>query len=227
MSSTWISGSKTTHSIKSGAWAGSEVVREDCDFVEGRTEKAFRAHLIHFLKSRLTTKMPKLDFQLYHGALPTGDKLKRIVTRLLHDKKNPADAVIALTDVYPAFKSATHAKELMKAWVGKETRFYPHVALHDFEAWLLPYWERIRTLSKTNHRPPGKNPEQVNHTNPPAHRLHHEFESGSRRDSYVKTRDVGRILKDQDLLVSINACPEFKKFINSILQLCDSNSVLK
>ena len=36
---------------------------------------------------------------------------------------------------------------------------------------------------------------------------------------------VGR-LKDADLMVSINACPEFKGFVNTILQLCDKSKVI-
>jgi predicted ATPase len=32
--------------------------------------------------------------------------------------------------------------------------------------------------------------------------------------------DAARILKGQDLMVSINQCPELKAFINTILELC-------
>ena len=59
---------------------------------------------------------------------------------------------IALTDVYtgskpPDFPTAAEAKIKMHRWVGVESRFYLHVALHDFEAWLLPYWEKIKKLT--------------------------------------------------------------------------------
>lgn len=35
-----------------------------------------------------------------------------------------------------------------------------------------------------------------------------------------------RILKDEDLLVSINACSEFKAFVNTILCLCDNTKAI-
>jgi hypothetical protein len=111
--------------------------------VEGKTETAFKRTLIAFLQTRLAGKMPRLDFVPYDGRIPTGDKLKRVVENLLNDRKRPADAVIALTDVYtgtnpPDFPTAADAKHKMRQWVGAEPRFHPHVALHDFEAWLLP-----------------------------------------------------------------------------------------
>ena len=131
--------------------------------VEGKTEMAFKPHLIAFLQTRLAGKMPKLDFVPYDGRIPTGDKLKRVVENLLNDRKRPADAVIALTDVYtgtdpPDFPTAEDAKKKMREWVGEEKRFYPHVALHDFEAWLLPYWEQGQETHGQQSQPPGNNP---------------------------------------------------------------------
>jgi hypothetical protein len=154
--------------------------------VEGKTEMAFKPHLVAFLQTRLAGgKKPKLDFVPHDGRIPTGDKLKRTVANLLNDRKQPADAVIALTDVYtgtnpPEFPTAADAKQKMHQWVGAEPRFYPHVALHDFEAWLLPYWEKIKKLTGSNHKPPGSKPERVNHGNPPAYRLAAEFRAGPR-----------------------------------------------
>jgi len=150
--------------------------------VEGKTETAFKPYLVEYLKRRLSGGMPKLDFIPFDGRTPTERKLKRIVDNLL---RCDADAVIALTDVYtgrtrPDFPTAHDAKEKMRAWVGGEPRFQPHVALHDFEAWLLPYWDRIKALTGSNHRAPGTNPERVNHGNSPAHRLAEVFRSGPR-----------------------------------------------
>lgn len=199
--------------------------------VEGKTEQSFKSHLIAFLSTRLSGKMPKLDFVPFDGRIPIGAKLRRIVENLLSDTKQPADAVIALTDVYtgrnpPEFPTAEVAKQKMREWVGPEGRFHPHVALHDFEAWLLPYWKKITQLTGSNHKAPGKNPEKVNHGNSPASRLAAEFRIGPKTKGYVKTRDAGRILKDEDLLVSINACPEFKAFVNTILSLCDETKAI-
>ena len=171
--------------------------------------------------------MPKLVFDVHNGAIPKRDKLKRVVTNLLNDTKNPANAVIALTDVYPDFVDAEDAKSNMRHWVGKQPAFFPHVALHDFEAWLLPYWDQIRKLSKQiNAAPFGSNPEKVNHQNSPAKRMVELFEVGKCRDSYDKPRDAGRILKDADLMVAIKKCPELKSFVNTILKLCDPTTVI-
>ncbi len=193
--------------------------------VEGKTERAFKPYLLLYLQKRLAGKMPKLDFMPYDGRIPTGDKLKRVVENLLNDKKQPADAVIALTDVYtgsvpPEFPTAEAAKQKMREWVGAEKRFYPHVALHDFEAWLLPYWEKIKKITGSNRKAPGSAPEKVNHGNSPAYRLAEVFRTGSKTKSYVKARDAGRILKDEDLSVAINACPELKSFVDTIVTLC-------
>jgi hypothetical protein len=191
--------------------------------VEGRTERAFKPYLLLHLQKQLAGNMPKLDFLLYDGRIPTGDKLKRVVENCLNDK-NPADAVIALTDVYtgsipPQFPTAEAAKQRMREWVGEETRFYPHVALHDFEAWLLPYWDKIKQLTGSNRNAPGLHPEEVNHANSPAYRLAEVFRIGSKTQSYVKTRDAGRILRGEDLSVAINACPELKAFVDRIIEL--------
>ncbi|MCB5285395.1 MAG: DUF4276 family protein [Candidatus Cloacimonetes bacterium] len=192
--------------------------------VEGKTEKAFLPYLQDFLKNRLATKTPKLDVFPYDGRIPKEDKLRRVVENLLGGGK-PADHVIALTDVYtgtnpPDFIDAQDAKNKMRQWVGKEPRFHPHAAQYDFEAWLLPYWTTIQKLAKHNRGAPSGNPETVNHQNPPAYRIKEIFEIGKCRDSYIKPRDAGRILRENDLSIAINQCQELKAFINTILSAC-------
>jgi hypothetical protein len=190
--------------------------------VEGATEKAFKPALQAFLEKSLSGEMPRLDMLPYDGRIPTGDKLRRVVTNLLNER---ADAVIALTDVYTGtkpreFSDAEDAKKKMRAWVGEEARFFPHVALHDFEAWLLPFWKKIQELAGSNKRPPG-NPEQVNHGKPPAKYLQEVFLSGSKGRSYVKPRDAARILRGQDLAKAAKDCPELRKFLDTIMHLCE------
>ena len=190
--------------------------------VEGATETAFKPILLNFLKLRLQ-QMPKLKFISHDGRVPKGDKLKRIVDNLLIGK-DAFDAIIALTDVYTGtndFKDAADAKAKMREWVGNNPNFYPHVAQHDFEAWLLPYWSTIQKLAISNKSVPGGLPEQVNHGNSPSYRIKEIFETGKCQRSYNKIRDAARILKDQDLMVSVNQCPELKAFINTILFLCE------
>lgn len=99
--------------------------------VEGKTEKVFMPVLRSFLEPRLPGKMPRLVPNVYDGRLPKGEKLRRRVQLLLQDTKNPADAVIALTDVYTGgddFIDAVDARTKMRQWVGDEHRFYPHAA---------------------------------------------------------------------------------------------------
>lgn len=196
--------------------------------VEGATEQAFIPKLREFLKTRLPHgMMPKLDTVPCDGRVPTGDKLRRIVENLLTGK-NAADAVIALTDVYTGtreFASAKDAKDKMRSWVGGEPRFYPHVALHDFEAWLLPYWSEIQSLAGSTRTSPGAHPEQVNHDKPPAHRLQEVFRTGNKGKAYVKPRDAARILRNRDLAIAAEACPELKAFLNTILALCGAATI--
>jgi hypothetical protein len=189
--------------------------------VEGKTEKAFMPYLQTYLKTQLVNKMPKIISTCYDGRIPKDDKLKRVVKNLLTGK-NAADYVIALTDVYtgtPDFKDAADAKTKMQRWVGEEPRFYPHAAQHDFEAWLLPYWDTIQKLAGHNKTAPAGNPEIVNHNKPPASRIKEIFEAGRCRDSYVKPRDAGRILKGNDLAVAINHCVELKALVDTIISL--------
>ncbi len=198
--------------------------------VEGKTERVFKPFLNQFLKTRLAGRMPKLDFVPQDGRIPTGDKLCRVVTNLLDDRRSPADAVIGLTDIYtgsqpPEFQDADDAKQKMKQWVGDVDEFYPHAALYDFEAWLLPYWSKIQKLAGSNRTAPGSNPEGVNHNNPPAYPLKEIYRVGTCRNSYVKTRDAPRILKDEDLLVAIEACRELKAFVNCIIKLSDGELI--
>lgn len=192
--------------------------------IEGKTEKAFMPYLREYLNPHLTGNMPKLDTLPYDGRIPKEDKLKRVVTNLLSGPR-AADHVIALTDVYtgsqpPEFQDATDAKNRMREWVGAEERFHPHAAQYDFEAWLLPYWPTIQRLAGHNRAAPSGNPETVNHMNPPSYRIKEIFEVGRCRDSYVKPRDAGRILRENDLSVSIGYCSELKAIVNTVLSVC-------
>jgi hypothetical protein len=194
--------------------------------VEGKTELAFKPHLLNFLNARLEGTMPKLDFFAYDGRIPFHAKLKSVVRNYL--SKDKYDAVIALTDVYTGtheFASAADAKRQMLQWVGNMPNFYPHVANHDWQAWLLPYWSEIQKLAGHNKKAPSKHPEHVNLNKPPSYHIKEMFLSGKYKRRYKKPRDAHRILKDKDLLISAKACPELKAFLNRILQLCDGELI--
>ena len=198
--------------------------------IEGKTEKAFMPYLREYLKSRLIGNMPKLDPLPYDGRIPKEDKLRRVVMNSLSGPR-ASDHVIALTDVYtgsqpPDFRDATDAKSKMREWVGPEERFHPHAAQYDFEAWLLPYWPTIQRLAGHNKAAPPGNPETVNHINPPSYRIKEIFEIGGCRDSYVKPRDAGRILRENDLSVALDRCRELKAMVNTVLSVCEGTPIL-
>jgi len=133
--------------------------------VEGATEKAFLPAVRDYMAVRLGSEpKPRIETHVFDGRIPKGETLRRHVERLLTGK-DAADAVIALTDVYTGireFSDAADAKRKMRQWVGREPRFFPHVALHDFEAWLLSEAENtmiavspaptFETSSTTNNR---------------------------------------------------------------------------
>jgi hypothetical protein len=189
--------------------------------VEGATEKVFMPALRAYLEKRLPGKMPRLDPFPYDGPISQrkGAKLRDDVKRLLNDR---SDAVIALSDAYPEFSDAEEAKNKMRTWVGNEARFSPHVALHDFEAWLLPFWKTIQNLAGSKRCVPGIHPEQVNHNTPPSKHLQKVFLSGHKGKAYSKTRDAKRILHGQDLAIAAKACPELQKFLETIVRLCEA-----
>ena len=190
--------------------------------MEGRTEIAFRPHLVAFLGRRLVGKMPRLDMFKYDGRIPKREKLRRIVTNLLRHGKSRADAVIALTDVYTGtqdFSDAQDAKTKMRSWVGENDLFFPHAAQHDFEAWLLPFWSDIQRLAGHNRAAPSGPPESVDHQHPPSYHIQEVFRAGTCRDDYSKPRDANRILSGKDLTVAAASCPELKAFLNTILTL--------
>jgi hypothetical protein len=190
--------------------------------VEGKTERAFKPHLLDFLKKRITGEMPALDFYPCDGRVYKEGKLRRTVEALLRNGRVPADAVIALTDVYTGtsdFSDADDAKKRMRTWVGHNAKFYPHAAQHDFEAWLLPYWSDIQKLAGHNKSAPPGSPEAVNHGRPPSVHIREIFRIGTAKRDYSKARDATRILHGKDLAIAAAKCPELKAFLNTILTL--------
>jgi len=196
--------------------------------IEGQTELAFLPHLRQFLQTRLPGRMPRLDPEPYDGRIPTGERLKREVERLLRHGHPPADAVIALTDVYTGttdFTGAQDAKSKMRAWAGDSDQFYPHAAQYEFEAWLLPFWGTVQRLAGHNRAAPRGLPETVDHMRPPSACIREIFRTGSHGRDYVKPRDAERILRENNLLDSANACPELRALLNTILRLCGGEEI--
>jgi hypothetical protein len=196
--------------------------------MEGETEGVFLPYVREFLSTRLPGKMPRLIPSIYDGRIPKQEKLRRRVEALLRGRDPDADHVIALTDVYTGsndFEDAADAKQKMRTWVGSNDRFHAHVAQHDFEAWLLPYWPTIQQLARHNRTAPAGNPETVNHNHPPSYHIKEIFRTGQGPRHYTKTRDAKRILEGRDLSVAAAVCPELRAFLNTILTLCGGNAI--
>ena len=196
--------------------------------MEGETERVFLPYLREFLSPRLQGKMPRLISNKYDGRIPKEEKLKRVVEALLRGGNPDADHVIALTDVYTGsddFQDAADAKRKMRGWVGPNERFHPHVAQHDFEAWLLPYWPDIQHLARHNRTAPSGDPESVDHTHPPSYHIKEIFRTGQGPRHYTKTRDAKRILQGKDLSVAAAACAELRAFLNTILTLSEGDPI--
>lgn len=185
--------------------------------VEGKTEKVFLEPLRNHLRKELQGSMPKLTTLNKNGLVPRGDALANIVQQLLSE----CDYVIVLTDVYTgqrSFKDADDAKKQLTQESGNHQRCFVHAAQYEFEAWLLPYWSRVQQIARTKKAVPGKHPEKVNHDRPPSVHLSEAFKS-SPTGCFVKVRDAARIIRDQDLQIAIDACPELKAFVDRIKEL--------
>jgi hypothetical protein len=188
-------------------------------FVEGETERACAPvlkRLLDDIAAAESRAKVHLDVRALKG------------TRILDGERVAEDAkgylvrpdvlgVAVLVDVRPEFGSA---EEAMGAYTSRfrDTRFRAHCALHDFEAWLLPYWERVFREAKrpAPKRCPWPSPEVVNLAKPPSRVLSEDVFTG--KPAYRKTVHAPRILEGQDLRVAAEACPQLRAFLNTLLE---------
>lgn len=187
--------------------------------LEGKTERACVPVLKAFLDSvaeqegKPRTRLASKD---YSGSeVHDTEQVQRDVTR--HLGTADVAGVVLLTDVCPRFRTAEGAKAHYQG-IRPADRFRAHCALHDFEAWLLPYCDRIH--QRLGKRPPKHarwpQPERVDLDKPPSKQLADLFQAAGR--GYRKTVDAPEILKGQDLAVAAEACPELRAFLNSLLE---------
>lgn len=192
---------------------------------EGPTEKGLRDALKGFLDgecAQAARSRVRLTMVSANGGseLLKRERLVSLVTQ--HLRRPGVIGVIGLVDVVAPeyrtrFASAAEAISTLKGLLPDEPRFHAHAAQHDIEAWLLPYWQVACRKAGRNKQAPGTNPEAVNHGHPPSYHLGELYRLGGKR--YDKPRDAAAILRGQDLLVSANACPQFKAFLNTLLDL--------
>jgi len=183
---------------------------------EGRTEKVLGVHLKAFLDRRADIEgKPKV-------ALRTKDIMnlnpRKLRGRIRLELREPqVDGVVGLVDVYPDFPSAQAARDFLLEAADGDPRFHAHAAQYDVEAWLLPYWDTICRRLGVRRAAPGHDPEAVDRERPPSRRLAELYRLARPRRKYVKTAEMSAILRNQDLTVSADRCPEFKALLNTLL----------
>jgi hypothetical protein len=181
--------------------------------VEGQTEKALRPVLKALLDAHAQGKRVGLQVRPYGGSeVWNAERVYRDARGMLQDPE--VLGVILLVDVAPRFASPDD----VRTHYGALPRFAAHCALHDFEAWLLPYWERVFREARrpAPKRCPWPNPEAVDLTKPPSRVLSEDVFTG--KPAYRKTVHAPRILEGQDLGVAAAACPQLKAFLNTLLE---------
>jgi len=190
--------------------------------VEGKTETAIKPVLKRFLDERYESEgKPRVG--LTTRSLDTRLLQPKTVRKLVESNLARADVtgVVALIDIVSAgrpmkFKTAKEAVLFLQNCAPNAGPMYrAHAAQHDFEAWLLPYWDGTCRRLGRQKASPGGEPEKVDHGKPPSKHLSELYRLAGRR--YDKPRDALAVLRDQDLTISARACPQFKAFLNSLL----------
>ena len=191
---------------------------------EGSTEEAIRSGLREFVQARATS-VDRIGLQTRPLDGPTvRNKLQAIVRNCFEQPE--VVGVVALTDVYPAFKSATDAKDALRRFAGTEAKregFKAHAAQYEVEAWILPAWDQIAKHLGAKASPPGAKPEQVNGQKPPSHHLRDLFRRAKR--DFEKVTDGPRWLTGDMLAKAADSCPELKSFLNSLLEFAGAASL--
>jgi hypothetical protein len=182
---------------------------------EGRTEKAIQKKLIDFITERCGNGR-KAEIEIK----PVGHNISEGINHRVqnHLKDSEVKAVIILTDLYPDYRSTKEAQETIGGWVKNDKRCFVHVAKHEFESWLLCDWAAVlKRAGVARKQPWGANPETINRNKPPSKRLQELFREGKRQ--FKKTLDGVFLFERLDLNIVAAKCPEFKQFINRLLQL--------
>lgn len=182
---------------------------------EGDTERALAEHIKCFLDERAEAAgKPKIALRTKPITLNRGDLRGRIRLELLDPQ---VVAVVGLVDVYPLFASAEEAKRFLREASANDPRFYAHAALHDVEAWLLPFWQSICDRIAVRRAAPGAHPEKVDFDHPPSRRLQELYSLAKPPQKYIKPIEMNAVLRGKDLTIAAEQCPEFRALLNTLL----------
>jgi hypothetical protein len=187
---------------------------------EGKTEIALKECLKRFLDERAMAEgRPKVALRTKDIMTLNESKLRGRIR--LELRVPQVMAVVGLIDVYPHFASAAEAKDFLRRAAGDEPRFYAHAAQYEVEAWLLPYWDAICRRVDVHLAVPGPYPEQVNLDYPPSKRLGELYRLAKPPRKYIKPIEMAAVLRDKNLMIAADQCPEFRALLNTLLALSD------
>jgi len=184
--------------------------------VEGETEAAVRPVLKAFLDERCEAEgKPKVRLDPKRlRAMRNETKLRAVARDALKD--SDVCCLVGLVDVYPDFADASDAKRHLRSGLPEDPRCHAHAAQYEFEAWLLPFWDDICRNLRLQAQRPGGDPEEVDLTKPPSHRLKELYRKAG--FDYHKPRDALAILSRNKLGVAAHQCPELKALLETLLK---------
>jgi hypothetical protein len=193
---------------------------------EGYTERAVVSDLFsRWLNPRVTERIGFKPVR-FNGWKQLVDDAPRKAAFHLRDPK--VLGVVTLLDLYgPTFYPA-HLKsaEERRVWGTEhlldqleESRYRPHFAVHEVEAWILAQPEILDP--KVRKKLPGKaeKPEEVNSNQPPA-KLLDQIYSEVLNKGYKKVVGGTKLFAKLDPEVVYAKCPAFKLLADDLLSLC-------
>ncbi len=196
---------------------------------EGKTEVALKLELKRLIDEHCQSEGPRrvgLVTRQFEGRTPTRElagRLREYARQQARDKD--ILGVVALTDVYPDYQDAAHAKEsLIAAARGADPPagfFHAHAAQFEVEAWAIPFWEEITRRLRVNARPPGANPERINSMKPPS--KHFEDLYARAKKKYEKPIELVKNLKGR-IEEAAKRCPELRKLLDTLISLCNKQA---
>jgi hypothetical protein len=136
-------------------------------------------------------------------------------TRLALDKGG-IDHVFALVDLFPGHTDAESLRQELKQRVESRwhSQFHAHVAVHDFEAWVLASREELGKRLGIADLHGFNSPEIVNDQKPPAEHLKELFIRHKR--TYQKEVDGPAILRRTTPVTIARQCPNFQLFYQDL-----------
>jgi hypothetical protein len=94
--------------------------------------------------------------------------------------------------------------------------FYPHVSVHEVEAWLLAEGECLAKRLKDAKIQPNPNAETLNFDNPPSKRIDNLFKHHRYNDGYHKINDGIALFKCLQFGSVYKTCQYFREFYDEL-----------